>query len=1195
MSDAIVQLIDREHARQQSEMYIGSKTPMTAKEFIPQANGTLLLETVTYAHAAYKCYDEINVNGIDQWVKAGGYVIIYISINREEKSFTIKNTYTCIPVEKTKNSQGVEMYMPQMAFGEFRAGSNFNHLVKLTGGTFGFGASLCAAFSDWLKLTTVDAKQGLKYEQTFRDCLKTIEPPIITPTAEKQYTEVTCKLNWSDFKMNGHNSELLLDTFYKLIHLRAIHTAAYISPQPVYWNGERIYGVSPMEMARMHVPNASFIRELKLCTTPKVFDKQTRTFKWQVAVAVHKNGKFGHVSLVNGVYTKGGGSQIDLLKDQLVEGIKKDYGIALRKYSGNKTAKFPGPDAVLKYLFIYAQCEINFPSFAGNRKDQIENDIKDFDGIEFPIDYIKDIWKNMEHLVIEDVSIKSDKKAKKKTKTKAKKYVPAQRAGTMGNNCTLFIAEGDSATGTLDKMICSKESKLSYVNYGWFSIQGVPVNIRKETKIEQKGPLTIKTRLDKYTKNERIQALIQVLDLALDKTYTKKDIEKLPYAGGIIIATDQDIDGTGNIRSLILNIFQTEWPSLIKESYVKFMITPIIRAYPKTESKVVKEFWSEQEFREWKSANDLEGYDIHYYKGIAGHSNEETANMAKNFERMVIPVYSDKDCEELCERYFGKSAELRRKALRNLPTGQEQEFVTAEGIALSDHLETSTHKFQLKNIERHLVHVLDGFTPTSRKILCGARAKFAKSNQKILVYQLTGFVTENMGYHQGDSSASNVAINMAQCFPGAKEFPLLRALSHFGSRKKGGEDAGHPRYIYTKYNSKLANALFPREDDQLLEYELDDNKRYEPKYYVPIVPLSILEHNKTPATGWQCLIFARDYTQVFDHVEHCINTDAVEIKTFDPASCGLDFKLETIGSKLWSVGKWRQVAPDTIVVEALPLRKWNSNLIEGKAKKKTVKKEEKKTSAKLAWNDDPNIVKVFDRSSPDMETDIEISFRTGFLDELRRSESKDGCQVIKYLGLRQSMSSNINFMNIDGSVLELGENYGAVFKTWFPIRRELYSKRIEREKILLELKIQLNQEKIRFAGIRDGLKLSRKKESEQIAIVTEQKFTRFDSALLDKPGYTPVAQLRELILNGPKASVIYLLKMNDLQRNEDGIAKLHEKIKDWQSQLAELNQPGTIQRTWLKELNELREIVRLGKSSGAAPWTAWDKKFRFST
>lgn len=43
--------------------------------------------------------------------------------------------------------------------------------------------------------------------------------------------------------------------------------------------------------------------------------------------------------------------------------------------------------------------------------------------------------------------------------------------------------------------------------------------------------------------------------------------------------TDQDTDGS-HIKGLLLNLFDTYWPSLIKCGFVEEFITPIVRVKP---------------------------------------------------------------------------------------------------------------------------------------------------------------------------------------------------------------------------------------------------------------------------------------------------------------------------------------------------------------------------------------------------------------------------------------------------------------------------------------------------------------------------------------------------------------------------------------------------------------------------------------
>lgn len=47
----------------------------------------------------------------------------------------------------------------------------------------------------------------------------------------------------------------------------------------------------------------------------------------------------------------------------------------------------------------------------------------------------------------------------------------------------------------------------------------------------------------------------------------------------------------------------------------------------------------------------------------------------------------------------------------------------------------------------------------------------------------------------------------------------------------------------------MARVLFPESDDALLEYQNDDGLMIEPKYYIPIIPLVLVNGSEGIGTG----------------------------------------------------------------------------------------------------------------------------------------------------------------------------------------------------------------------------------------------------------------------------------------------------------------------------------------------------------
>mmetsp|Transcript_37682 Transcript_37682/g.41621 ORF Transcript_37682/g.41621 Transcript_37682/m.41621 type:complete len:115 (+) Transcript_37682:496-840(+) len=88
-----------------------------------------------------------------------------------------------------------QLYVPELIFGRLLTGSNFIDSTtkkgNTVGGRHGYGAKLTNIFSKEFHLDTVC--DGLRYQQTWRNNMKTVEDSIITSshTENDDYTRVT--------------------------------------------------------------------------------------------------------------------------------------------------------------------------------------------------------------------------------------------------------------------------------------------------------------------------------------------------------------------------------------------------------------------------------------------------------------------------------------------------------------------------------------------------------------------------------------------------------------------------------------------------------------------------------------------------------------------------------------------------------------------------------------------------------------------------------------------------------------------------------------------------------------------------------------------------------------------------------------------------------------------------------------------
>lgn len=116
------------------------------------------------------------------------------------------------------------------------------------------------------------------------------------------------------------------------------------------------------------------------------------------------------------------------------------------------------------------------------------------------------------------------------------------------------------------------------------------------------------------------------------------------------------------------------------------------------------------------------------------------------------------------------------------------------------------------------------------------------------VAQLVGYISEHAAYHHGEASLAATIINLAQDFVGSNNLNMLKPSGQYGTRDTGGKDHAAPRYIFTQ-PMPLARVVYNAADDHLLNPQKDDNTPIEPEFYMPIVPLVLINGAEGIGTG----------------------------------------------------------------------------------------------------------------------------------------------------------------------------------------------------------------------------------------------------------------------------------------------------------------------------------------------------------
>jgi len=205
--------------------------------------------------------------------------------------------------------------------------------------------------------------------------------------------------------------------------------------------------------------------------------------------------------------------------------------------------------------------------------------------------------------------------------------------GERKNESTLFITEGDSASGSITK---SRDVNTQAV----FSLRGKPLNSFGLTK-------------KVVYENEEFNLLQAALNI-------EDGIDTLRYKN-VVIATDADVDGM-HIRLLLLTFFLQFFPNLVRNQHLYILQTPLYRVRNK---KVTHYCYSEEERIE-AMAKVGKNPEITRFKGLGEISPDEFKHfIGPDIRLQPVRMKKDDDLKEILTFYMGKNTPERQEFIIN--------------------------------------------------------------------------------------------------------------------------------------------------------------------------------------------------------------------------------------------------------------------------------------------------------------------------------------------------------------------------------------------------------------------------------------------------------------------------------------------------------------------------------------------------
>lgn len=128
-----------------------------------------------------------------------------------------------------------------------------------------------------------------------------------------------------------------------------------------------------------------------------------------------------------------------------------------------------------------------------------------------------------------------------------------------------------------------------------------------------------------------------------------------------------------------------------------------------------------------------------------------------------------------------------------------------------------------------------------------------KPTSEYKVAQFGAKVAELTDYHHGENSIMEAIVTMSQTYVGSNNCNLFLPIGNFGTRLFLGKDSAAARYIFTNL-SPVARKLFVKEDEYIIEYKDSEGMSIEPEYYVPVLPIILLNGSLGIGTGFSTSI-----------------------------------------------------------------------------------------------------------------------------------------------------------------------------------------------------------------------------------------------------------------------------------------------------------------------------------------------------
>jgi len=860
---------------------------------------------------------------------------IKFTIDKSTGKCVVFNDGKPIPIkQQIYQQEKKKMWVPTIAFSKLLSSTNYNDNEKRkTSGRNGYGVKLTNIFSKKFKVECSDGEKTFTSE--WSNNMKDSTTPEIKDSksskSEKTFTKVTWYPDFARFNITEFSNDQI-SYIERLIYHYACCANEY--KVKVYYNDTRIEISSLRDYALNFFQGDDEELEEE---SEEVLELSSKDCN--VVVMPSCDNKYISLSSVNGIETAKGGVHVTVWEEVLFrpivnfingdDKIKKLQGKDKEKAKAKKKKKDNRPKITIETvknklsLFVYAT--LDNPQFESQNKTELITPQVNVKVKESDIKKLKK-WKFVDE-IIQELDGKSFDKLNDLNKVKTKienlehcDYIKSNKnKKTIDEECILIGTEGLSAktfilSGINNGDILGKQGR-QYI--GIFCFKGKPINARNASVAQ-------------LERNEETSSLIRALRLNCDMDYTDDNNFATLYYKKFVIAADADNDGY-HIVSLVYNFFHSRYPSLISRGdFFHFMRTPVLSIL-----KPWREFYFLDEAREYLEKNNVNKNNIKYFKGLGTWEDEMISGV---IGKKIVSLVKDDNCDKIMKNIFSKEESGFRKTW--LTEVKSDDYVKTntrdyqiEYLDTSDFVNRELINFSKDHCRRAIANIYDGLNESQRKILFTAFKTKLDYNKKVLkVAQFAGRVAEKSQYHHGESILLGTITNMCQRFVGSNNIPYFYNEGQMGSRSEAGKDAANGRYTFTKLDM-CTRYIYRAEDEPYLQDIEEDGCLIEKEYYLPIIPMVLVNGSEGIGTGFSTKIPCYNPIDLIAWIKYWLNNnsnnDVIDYDKFPaliPWYRNFGGTIEKLDGSRYSTNGVYRTEADKVYITEIPVGKNNVSI-----------------------------------------------------------------------------------------------------------------------------------------------------------------------------------------------------------------------------------------------------------------------------